>query len=105
MLKDGVPDMAQARAYYDFDYHKSLTWWLIREEIGRGLREYYQVPIELPPGLLALVSKLDAVESNPSRTRTLLKRLDALEGKCLSRYVPPAEPRSAGLGDDWPLCT
>ncbi len=80
--------MAQARTYYDYDYHKSLTWWFTREEIGRGLKGHYQVPKELPPRLLALVSKLDTVESNQSpRSRTLLKRLDAIEGKYLSRYA------------------
>ena len=98
--------MAQALAYYDYDYHKGLTWWFTREEIGRGLRERYQVPKELPPKLLALVRKLDAVESNQSpRSRTLLKKLDAIEGNYLSRYAPPAEPRSVGPDDDWSLCT
>ena len=55
--RDRVPDMAQARTYYD--YHKGLTSWFIREEIGRGLRDRCQVPKELPPELLALVRKLD----------------------------------------------
>jgi hypothetical protein len=100
-------DMAEARTYYDYEYSKGLTWSLIREEIGRGIRELYEVPKEPPPKLLTLVRKLDAVESNQSspHSRTLLKKLDVIEGKCLSRYALPAEPRSVGPSDDWPLCT
>jgi hypothetical protein len=96
--------MAQASTYYDSDYHKGLTWWFTREEIGRGLRELYEVPTELPPKLLALVRKLNAVEGSSPRSRTLIGKLDAIEGKCLSRYAPPAEPRSVGPSD-WSLCT
>lgn len=59
--------MAQALRYYDYDYHKRLTWWLTREQIGWALRERYQVPKELPPQLLAPVRKLEAVESNQLR--------------------------------------
>ena len=36
------------------------AWWLIRE----SLRDYYQVPTELPPELVTLVWKLDAIEGN-----------------------------------------
>jgi hypothetical protein len=95
--------MAQGYTYYN-----GLTQWFIRERIGQFLRERYQVPNELPPKLLALVRKLDAVKSNQSspHSRTLLKNLDAIEGNYLSRYAPPAEPRSVGPSDDdWPLCT
>jgi hypothetical protein len=63
----GYPDMAQALRYYDYDYHKRLTWWFTREQIGWALRERYQVPKELPPQLLAPVRKLEAVESNQLR--------------------------------------
>jgi hypothetical protein len=98
---DGVPDMAQ-----EFTYYEEPTWWFTREEIGRGLRERYQVSKELPPKLLALVRKLAAVESNRSpRSRTLISKLDAIEGNYLSRYAPPAEPRSVGPSDDWSVCT
>jgi hypothetical protein len=97
--------MAEARTYYDYEYSKGLTWWFTREEIGQGLRELYEVPTELPPKLLALVRKLAAVERSSPRSRTLLKKLDAIEGKCLSRYAPPVEPRSLGPSDDWFLCT
>jgi hypothetical protein len=97
--------MAQARTYYDYESSKGLTWWFIREEIGQDLRKLYEVPTELPPKLLALVRKLAAVESNQSRSRSLIGKLDAIEGKCLSPYAPPVEPRSVGPSDDWSLCT
>jgi hypothetical protein len=92
--------MAQGYTYYD-----GLTRWFIRDEIGLGLRKRYQVPKDLPPKLLALVTKLAAVEGSSPRSRTLVGKLDAIEGKCLSRYAPPAEPRSIGPSDDWSLCT
>ena len=97
--------MAQASTYYDSDYHKGLTWWFTREEIGRGLRELYEVPTELPPKLLALVRKLNAVEGNQLSRRSLIGKLDAIEGNHLLRHAPPLEPRCVGLSDDWLLCT
>ena len=58
-----------------------VAWWWARNQIGRDLRELYEVPKELPPKLLALVSKLDAVESNQSpRPRKLLKKLNPNSG-------------------------
>jgi len=59
--------MAEAHTYYDYDYHKRLTWLFTREQIGWYLRKRYQVPEELPPDLHALVRKLEAVESNQFR--------------------------------------
>ena len=100
--------MSQAQTYYEREYDRGLTWWFTREEIGRLLRERYQIPKELPPKLLALVRKLEAVEGNQIATpgaRRLLGKLDAIEGNCLLRYAPPAEPRSVGPSDDWSLCT
>jgi hypothetical protein len=41
-----------------------FAWWLAREGIGRDLRERYAVSEELPPRLITLVKKLDAVEGN-----------------------------------------
>ncbi len=68
--------MAKARTYYE-----GLTWWFTGLEIGQDLRERYEVPKELPPKLLALVGKLEAVEGNQSpRSRTLIGKLDAIEG-------------------------
>jgi hypothetical protein len=55
---DGVSDMAEARTYYDYDYHKRLAWSFTREQIGRDLRERYEVQ-ELPLKLRSLVRKLD----------------------------------------------
>jgi hypothetical protein len=82
-----------------------VAWWWTRNRIGRDLRDLYEVPKELPSKLFVLVRKLDAVESNRSRSRTLIGKLDAIEGNYLSRYAPPVEPRSLGPSDDWPLCT
>jgi hypothetical protein len=97
--------MAEAQTYYRYEYSNGLTWCFTREEIGRGLRERYQVPKELPPKLLALVRKLAALEGSSPCSRTLIGRLDAIEGNYLSRYAPPVEPRSLGPSDDWSLCT
>jgi hypothetical protein len=36
-----------------------VAWWWTRHEIGRDLRERYDVPKDLPPELLRLVRKLD----------------------------------------------
>ena len=78
-----VPDMATQCAQFE-----PVAWWWTRNRIGRDLKELYEVPKELPPKLLTLVSKLDAVEGN-----------------YLSRYAPPAEPRSVGPSDDWSVRT
>jgi hypothetical protein len=78
-----VPNMATQSAQFE-----PVAWWWARNQIGKDLRKLYEVPKELPPKLLTLVSKLDAIEGN-----------------YLSRYAPPADPRSVGPGDDWPLCT
>jgi hypothetical protein len=59
--------MAEARTYYDYDYHKRLAWSFTREQIGCNLKKLYQLPEELPPDLHALVRKLEAVESNQLR--------------------------------------
>ena len=55
--------MAKETAQYECE---PFAWWLTREQIGRDLRERYAVAQELPPHLLALLKKLDAVEGNPS---------------------------------------
>jgi hypothetical protein len=36
------------------------AWW----PIGEKLRDYFEVPAELPPKLLTLLSKLDAAEGS-----------------------------------------
>jgi len=88
--------------------YEPVAWWWARNQIGRDLRELYEVPKELPPKLLTLVGKLDVVADNQlsPRSRALLKKLDAFEGKCLSRSARATEPRSVGSDDDdWSLCT
>ena len=97
--------MSQAQTFYEDHYlYEGPTWRLVREQIGHGLRERYQVSKELPAKLLALIRKLDAIESK-SPPRTLIGTLDAIEGDYLKRYAPPVDPRSVGSSDDWPLCT
>jgi hypothetical protein len=98
--RDGVTDMATQSALFE-----PVAWSLTRESIGQGLRELYEVSKDLPPKLLALVRRLDAVEETRLSKRSFIGKLDAIEGKYLSRYAPPAEPRSLGSSDDWPLCT
>lgn len=71
-----------------------LTWWFTRKEIGRKLRERYEVPKELPPKLLALIGKLDGLERNQPRLRLLINKLDAIEGNYLLHYAQPVEPEA-----------
>jgi len=59
------------------------AWVLTRERIGRSLRERYQVAKELPPALLTLVGKLDALEGN-----LLLRRIQ--EAPAGHRKTPTA---------------
>jgi hypothetical protein len=99
--------MSQAETFYEGHlFYRALTWSSARELIGQGLREHYQVPKELSPKLLALVRRLDSVESKSSRARSLIGTLDAIEGAYLKRKAPPVEPRRVSPSDDeWPLCT
>ena len=101
-----MPGMSQAQTFYEDHYlYEGLTWSSVRELIGHGLRERYQVPKELPAKLLALVRNLEAIERKLPRAGTLIGTLDAVEGYYLRRYAPPIEPRCVSAGDDWPLCT
>jgi hypothetical protein len=43
-----------------------IAWWLSVKGVGESLRERYQVPEELPPKILQVVKRLDAVEGNQS---------------------------------------
>jgi hypothetical protein len=60
--------------------YEPFAWWLARKGIGRNLRERYAVSEELPPGLITLVKKLDAVQGNQlseklsPHSRTLLSK-------------------------------
>ena len=58
--KNGVPEMQVGHATSE----PVIAWWLDAERVGQSLRERYQVPKELPPKLLKLVRKLDAIEGN-----------------------------------------
>ena len=58
---------------------------------GGSLRERYDVPAELPPKLLTLVKKLDAIEGNH-----LLRN---------SEITPDHAPTSKKAFDDLSLCT
>src|SRR5215471_20718470 len=97
--------MSDAQTFYEgHSFYEGLTWWSIRERIGQGLRERYQVPNEPPAELLALVRKLEAIESKSPRARTfdsqVHKRQSSLRPKLPSIasnvpiYAPPVEPRS-----------
>jgi hypothetical protein len=75
--------MPQAQSFYEgHSFVQGLTWWFVIARIGQDLRARYQVPKELPPKLLALLVKLDAIEGN-----------------CSLRYAPPLERRSVGESD------
>jgi hypothetical protein len=68
--------------------YEPFAWWLIREQIGLCLRERYRVPKDLPPRLLKLVRKFQAVEGNQELSPglyMLFSKLDALEGNELLR--------------------
>jgi hypothetical protein len=52
--RDGVHEMATQSAQFE-----PVAWWWTRKQIGRDLRERYDVPKNLPPELLRLVRKLD----------------------------------------------
>jgi hypothetical protein len=63
--------------------YEPFAWWLTREQLGLCLRERYRLPKELPPRLLKLARKLEAVEGNQElspRLSTLFRKLDAIEG-------------------------
>jgi len=69
-----------------------FAWWLARERIGVGLREYNTASDELPLQILALVARLrDANEGEQFREEStapaasLLSKLDAIEGNQLLR--------------------
>ena len=63
-------------------HFQPVAWWWTRRQIGRVLRERYNVLKDLPPKLLTLIGKLDAIE-----------------GKYLLHYAPPLGRRSAEESD------
>jgi hypothetical protein len=54
--------MSQAQTFYE--RHWGLVWWFVTDRIGRGLRERYEIPKELPRDLRLLIVKLAAAEGN-----------------------------------------
>ena len=50
----GCPTLATQCAQFE-----PVAWWWTRNQIGRDLRELYDVPKDLPPELLTLVRKWD----------------------------------------------
>ena len=86
--------MSRAETFYEgHSFYEGLTWSFVKEQIGQGLRERYELSTELPSKLLALIRKLEASESKSPHARTLIGTLDAVEGYYLRRYAPPVEPR------------
>ena len=55
--------------------YEPYAWWLTRHQIGLCLRKHYPVS-KLPPRLITLVGKLEAVEGN-QLSQTLVGGLDA----------------------------
>ena len=63
-------------------HFQPVAWWWTRRQIGRVLRERYNVLKDLPPKLLTLIGKLDAIE-----------------GKYLLHYAPPLGRRGVEESD------
>jgi hypothetical protein len=72
------------------DMPTKTAWWLTIEAI-ESLLERCDFPAELPPKLLALVNKLDAIEGS----------------HLLHSLVMPSDqvPTSKKAFDDWSICT
>ena len=45
--------------------YQPVAWWFTKRRLGRELRNLYQATEELPPRLLALVSKLEGKPDTP----------------------------------------
>ena len=74
-----MPGMSEAKSFYErYSFYEGVIEW-----IGHCLRRRYQVPKELPLKLLALVSKLDEIESKSPCAHTPIGILDAIEGNYL----------------------
>jgi hypothetical protein len=43
--------------------YETFAWWLVRENIGQGLRQRYAVAKELPPSSSTPFSKLDVLKA------------------------------------------
>ena len=92
--------MSQAETFYEgHSFYEGLTWSFVRERIGQGLRERYQVPNELPPKLLALVRKLDAIEGDCTRELNVSARGDLLS--ITFNFVTSASNSAGSLLGTW----
>jgi hypothetical protein len=60
MLREGAQRSGASvpPAYSFYERQEGLIWWFVMARVGQGLREQYDVPKELPPELLTLVTKL-----------------------------------------------
>jgi hypothetical protein len=67
-----------------------VAWWWTRKQIGRDLRELYEVSKEIPPKLLAMVQEVRGNRNQVSRARTLIGTLDAIEGQLMRHQLNPA---------------
>lgn len=72
------------------DMPKKKAWWLTTGGTA-SLLESYDFPAELPPLLLTLVRKLDAIEGNHLRHSLIM--------------TPDRAPTSKNALDDWSICT
>jgi hypothetical protein len=86
--------------------YEASAWVLTREQLGLCLGERYRVPKDLPPRLLKLVRKLQAVEGDHELSPglyMLFSKLDALEGNLLLRRMRQAPVVRGGWPDNLPL--
>jgi hypothetical protein len=90
--------MSQAQIFYEaHPFYGGLTWSFVTEQIGQSLRDHYQVSKELPAKLLALIRKLEAIESKSPRARTFNSQVHNKLSSIVSNlpiYAPAVEPRS-----------
>src|SRR6516225_8333351 len=78
--------------------YKTFDRWLAREGIGRDLRERYAASEELPPSLITLVKKLDAVQAISSPKNCHLTRACFLANETPSKAVSRTVARLSSQG-------
>lgn len=83
------------------------AWLLTSELIGQELRTLYELPTELPPRLYTLARQLVTIDTGvpsnelPPSLLALVRRLDAVGGNLLLRRMHQA-PAVRGLPDSLP---
>lgn len=75
MIREGRNNVVLNMPY---ELAEEPAWW----RIGESLRDYFELRTELPPKLLTLVRKLDAIEGN-----YLLRNLDAMPDRTSEQSV------------------